>query len=43
MGYFQDGSIRLTMKQPFKIHYGLKVMMGGTRVVPDVPVRDLCK
>ena len=30
MGYFWDGPISLTMKQLFEIHYGLKVMVGGT-------------
>ena len=30
MGYFRDGPISLSMKQVFEIHYGLKVMMGGT-------------
>ena len=32
MGYFQDGPISLTMKQLFEIHYGLKVMVGGTPI-----------
>ena len=30
MGYFRDGPISLSMKQVFKIHYGLKVMVWGT-------------
>ena len=32
MGYFWDGPISLNMKQLFKIHYGLKVMAGGTPI-----------
>ena len=30
MGYLWDGPISLSMKQVFEIHYGLKVMVGGT-------------
>ena len=33
MGYFQDGTVRLNMKQVFEIHYSLKFMMGGTPIV----------
>ena len=37
MGHFRDGPINLSMKQVLEIHYGLKVMMGGTPTWIGIP------